>query len=201
MSLSFAAAVPTVTVQYESPGVETPVSQLTEPDTTSVQPAQTSPQPGPSPSQPAAKKFAWVLVDTVTNNAKADIDHTNSGGVYQEAASAAPGSYTYSHKYIGESDTYPDPDQINGEGYAMKLDFSVPPSVIQGGETVELSFNLAFTSQNVSYFDGNGSCRADLDSERFVNKSGKSFFEIYCSAKYSQKNVLSVSDTLSATAP
>lgn len=155
-------------------------------------------QPG---QQPVGKKYAWVLVDTVTNNAKEDIDHTNSGGVYQAAASASPGSYTYSHKYIGETDTYPDPDQINGEGYAMKLDFSVPPTVIQGGETVTLSFNLAFTEQNVSYFDGNGSCRADLDSARFVNKAGKNLFEIYCSAKYSKKNVLSVSDTLTATAP
>jgi hypothetical protein len=201
MTLSFVAVAPTATVRYESPGAEKPAFPTPAPPTTPDQPAQTSPQSSTSPSQPTAKKYAWVLVDTVTNNAKEDIDHTNSGGVYQAAASAAPGSYTYSHKYIGETDTYPDPDQINGEGYAMKLDFSVPPSVIQGGETVELSFTLAFMEQNVSYFDGNGSCRADLDSTRFVNKAGKSSFEIYCSAKYSQKNILSVSDTLTATAP
>lgn len=163
----------------------------------------TSPSQTPEASSPTNKapQYAWVLVETITNDGKSDVDHTNNGGVYQASASASPGSYSYSHKYIGETDTYPDPDQINGEGYAMKLDISIPPSVIQGGETVSLSFNLAFTSQNVSYFDGSGGCRADLGPTHFVNKDGKSFFEIYCSVKYSEKNVLLVSDTITAAAP
>ena len=193
--------VTTITFKVTPPTVNVVIDEapLVKPKQTSD--SSSAPQTEQPGQQPAGEKYAWVLVNTVTNNAKEDIDHTNSGGVYQAAASASPGSYTYSYKYIGETDTYPDPDQINGEGYAMKLDFSVPPTVIQGGETVTLSFNLAFTEQNVSYFDGNGSCRADLDSERFVNKAGKSFFEIYCSAKYSEKNVLSVSDILTAKAP
>ncbi len=194
------APVKTVTFKVTPPNVNVIID-----DAPPAKPEQSDnsskPQTEQAGQQPAGKKYAWVLVDTVTNDAKDDIDHMNSGGVYQATASALPGSYTYSQKYIGETDTYPDPDQINGESYAMKLDFSVPPTVIQGGETVTLSFNLAFTEQNVSYFDGNGSCRADIDSARFVNKAGKSSFEIYCSAKYSQKNVLSVSDTLTATAP
>lgn len=155
----------------------------------------------PQQQQPVTEKYAWILVDTVNVDDKEEISHTNNGGVYQASASASPGSYTYSSKYIGETDTYPDPDQKNGEGYAMKLHFSVPPKVIQGGETVTLKFNLAFTEQNISYFDGNGSCRADFDNIRFVNNNGKNFFKIYCSVKYSKDNVLSVSDTITAKAP
>lgn len=182
---------------------DTKVQTPDSPKTTTTPKASEVSQPSEPASPPTTKdpKYAWVLVQTINEDAKADIEHTNKGGVYQASSSAAPGSYTYSHKYIGETDTYPDPDQKNGEGYAMKLDISVPPSVIQGGETVSLEFNLAFTEQNVSYFDGNGSCRADFNSTRFVNKAGKSFFEIYCSVKYSTKNVLSVSDTITAKAP
>lgn len=188
-TISFAAAYPTTLVELSSSDekkTELPKTKPTESTTT--------------PQQPAGK-YAWVLVETITNDSKADIEHTNKGGKYQDTASASPGSYTYSSKYIGETDTYPDPDMIHGEGYGVKLDISAPPSVIQGGDTVSLSFNLAFTSQNLSYFDGNGSCRADLDNTRFVNKNGKGSFEIYYSVKYSQKNVLSVSDTITATAP
>jgi hypothetical protein len=151
--------------------------------------------------QPEEKKYAWVLVQTINEDAKEYLAHTNKGGIYQVSASSAPGSYTYTWKYVGETDTYPDPDQIHGEGYATKLDITVPPTVIQGGETVSLKFNLAFTGQNLSYFDGHGNCRADFDKTRFANQKGKNFFEIYYSVKYSSKNVLSVSDTITAKAP
>ncbi|MEL1135029.1 hypothetical protein AAC978_07575 [Desulfitobacterium sp. THU1] len=191
MTLPFMAAYPTTVVELSSPDEE-------KPEPPKAPPVETATTPLP---QPTAKKFAWVLVQTINQDDKANTENMNKGGIYQVGATASPGSYTFSSKYIGETDTYPDPDQISGEGYAMKLDFSVPPTVIQGGEKITLSFNLAFTQQNVSYFDGNGSCRADLDNTRFVNKNGKSFFEIYCSLKYSNKNVLSVSDTITAKAP
>lgn len=190
MIVPFEAAYPTTVVELQSSEEE---------KTPSAQPS--APSPEATQAQSETKKYAWVLVDTISSDNKAEIDHTNKGGIYQLSSSAAPGSYTFSSKYIGETDTYPDPDQVSGEGWATKLDFSVPPTVIQGGETITLSFNLAFTEQNVSYFDGTGSARADLESTKFVNANNKSFFEIYCSVKYSSKNVLSVSDTISAIAP
>lgn len=200
LTVPFQAAAPSAVAEYQSPDAEDKKPPELKPET----PGTAGPQPAKpeQPAQPsAAPKYAWVLTETVTNDEKNEVDHTNKGGVYQVSASAAPGSYTYSSKYIGETDTYPEPDQKHGENYAVKLDISVPPKVIQAGQTVSLDFNLAFTAQNISYFDGKGSCRADLNSTRFVNKNGKSFFEIYCSVKYSQKNVLSVSDTLTAKAP
>lgn len=199
LTVPFQAAVPSTVAEYQSPDAE----EKKPPETKPEKPAAAKPEPTQptQPQQPEVSKYAWVLVETVTNKEQSEVDHTNKGGVYQITASASPGSYTYSSKYVGETDTYPEPDQIHGEGYAMKLDISVPPKVIQAGQTVSLDFKLAFTAQNISYFDGNGSCRADLNNTRFANKNGKSFFEIYCSVKYSQKNVLSVSDTITAKAP
>jgi hypothetical protein len=201
LTLSFAATVPTATVQYESPGAEAPVSPTPAPFTTPDQPEQTPPQSSTSPPQSASKQYAWVLVDTVHETYKADIDNTNKGGVYEVSASASPGSYTYSWKYVGESDDYYDPDVLHGESYATQLTLSVPPHTIKGGETVSLDFSLSFTGQNLSYYDGHGSCRADWGNVKFKNANGKSFFEIYSSVKYSDKNVSSVSGTISAVIP
>ncbi len=154
------------------------------------------------PEQPGAKQeYAWVLVETINEMQEADIENTNKGNIYQKSASAAPGSYSFSWKYIGESDDYYDPDMLNGESFATQLTFSVPPTVIQGGETVSLSFNLSFTEQNLSFFDGNDGCRADWSDLHFTNAAGKNFFKIYSSVKYKDKNVSSVSDTISAVIP
>lgn len=201
LTLSFAATVPTATVQYESPGAEVPVSPTPAPSTTPDQPEQTSPQSSTSPPQSASKQYAWVLVETVHETYQANIDNTNKGGVYEVSASASPGSYTYSWKYVGESDDYSDPPFIHGEGYATQLTISVPPNTMKGGETVSLNFNLAFTEQNLSYYAGSGSCRADWGNVKFKNADGKSFFEIYSSVKYKEKNVFSVSGTISAVIP
>jgi hypothetical protein len=159
-----------------------------------------SAEPEPVLSE-AKQEYAWVLVDTVNENYQANIDNTNKGGVYEVSASASPGSYTYSWKYVGESDDYSDPPFIHGEGYATQLTISVPPNTMKGGETVSLNFNLAFTEQNLSYYAGSGSCRADWGNVKFKNADGKSFFEIYSSVKYSEKNVSSVSGTVSAVIP
>lgn len=158
-------------------------------------------EPSTELQQPKDKEYAWVLVDTVQETYQANIDNTNKGGVYEVSASASPGSYTYSWEYVGESDDYPDPDMLHGESYATQLTISVPPNMIKGGETVSLNFNLAFTEENLSYFDGHGSCRADWGNLKFKNAEGKSHFEIYSSVKYSDKNVSSISGTISAVIP
>lgn len=160
-----------------------------------------SSEPSVEPQQPGDPKYAWVLVDTIPRDQKADIENTNKGGIYQVSASSSPGNYTYSHEYIGETDTYPDPDQRSGESYATLLTMSVPPEVIKGGETVSISFNLSFTDDDISYFDGSGSARADWGNLKFVNSAKKNFFEIYSSVKYSSKNVKSINDTISAVIP
>jgi len=172
-----------------------PPPNAEEPDTD-------EPSAEPEPVLPEAKKeYAWVLVETVQETYQADIDNTNKNGVYEVSASASPGSYTYSWKYVGESDDYPEPDMVHGESYATQLTISVPPDIIKGGEMVNLHFKLAFTDVNLSYFDGRGSARADWGNLKFKNATGKTHFDIYSSVKYSEKNVLSVSDTISAVIP
>lgn len=188
LTVPFKVSFPTTTILLSSSGEE------------EQEPEQSGEAQGEA-TQPEAKEYAWVLVETVHETQQADIDNTNKGGVYQKSASASPGSYTYSWKYVGESDDYYDPDILHGEGYATQLTISVPPNMIKGGETVSLNFNLAFTEQNLSYYDGGGSCRADWGNLKFKNAEGKSFFEIYSSVKYSDKNVSSVSGTISAVIP
>lgn len=194
---------PKVTL-YSADGVELGRDSITIILEKSGEPAPTQEPPYEPPGSfvtPAEREYAWVLVDTVPKDMQYDIDHTNKGGVYEVRASTSPGNYTYSCKYIGESDDYYDPPTIHGESYATLLTFSVPPTVIRGGETVSLSFSLVFTDTNLSSVHGKGSARADWDNLRFTNAGGKNVYEIFSSVYYSQKNVLSVSDTLSAVVP
>lgn len=132
---------------------------------------------------------------------KHDVENTNKGGIYEKSASASPGNYTFSQKYLGDTDDYYDPPTLHGESFATLLTFSVPPEVIRAGETVSLSFSLVFTDTNLSAFHGTGSARADWDNLRFTNADGKNVFEIFYSVYYSEKNVLSISDTVSAVIP
>lgn len=67
--------------------------------------------------------------------------------------------------------------------------------------SVSLDFNLSFTDDNLSYFAGTGSARADWGNVRFKNADGKPHFDIYSSVKYKEKNVSSVSGTISAVIP
>jgi len=200
-------------VELYKPGEDTPALvvpfKVSYPTTTillssSGEKEQEPEQPGVTEDevqQPEVKEYAWVLVETVHETRQANIDNLNKGGVYQESASASPGSYTHTWRYVGESDDYPDPDMLHGESFATQLTITVPPAQIKGGETINLSFNLSFTEQNLSYFDGHGSARADWGNLRFTNSDGKYTFEIYSSVKYSEKNVSSVSDTISAVIP
>jgi hypothetical protein len=189
LTVPFKVSYPVTTIYLSSRGEE----QQKESD-------ETSPGEQTDTASPE-KEYAWVLVDTVHETQQYDIDNTNKEGVYQKSASVSPGSYTFSWKYVGESDDYYDPDMLHGESYATQLTISVPPETIKGGETVSLSVNLAFTEQNLSYFDGSEACRADWGTVRFGNAAGKSNFEIYSSVKYKEKNVSSVSETISAVIP
>ncbi|MEA5025614.1 MAG: zinc-ribbon domain-containing protein [Desulfitobacterium hafniense] len=188
LTVPFKVSYPTTTILLSSSGEKE--QEPEPPDVTQEE-----------PQQPEAKEYAWVLVETVHRDMKEDIEHTNKGGIYEKGASASPGNYTYSWKYIGESDDYYKPPTIHGESYATLLTFSVPPEVIRGDQTINLSFNLSFTDNNLSGFDGRGYARADWGNLRFSNADGKSGFEIYSSVKYSEKNVLSVGDTVSAVIP
>ena len=192
LTVGFKVAYPLTTIYLTSKGKE----EKKEPEVEE----EAIPTEQPVNSE-AEKEYAWVLVDTIHETRQSDIDNTNNGGIYKKSASASPGNYSFTWEYVGESDDYYDPDMINGESYATQLTITAPPAEIKGGETLSLDFNLAFTEQNLSFFDGHGGCRADWGNVKFTNVSGKNFFEIYSSVKYSEKNVLSVSDTISAVIP
>lgn len=156
--------------------------------------------------------FEWVLTKTVNYDRKKEIDEKNKNcaGVYSYSASSAPGSYSYTWTYLGDTDNYYDPPTLNGENSTSKCTWTVPPSTIQGGEKVTLSFELSFGSQKLSFFSDKATADADFDkwdvspgsvtdnSIRFANKDGKTSFTI---DTYKTVKIYSLSETVTAVAP
>jgi hypothetical protein len=162
------------------------------------------------PFQADAAGARWVLTSVVNYDGKSEVDHTNKGGVYEASSKSSPGSYSYTWKYLGEGDTYYDPDLLAGEHSTSECTFSTPPTTIQGGAIVTLSMKLSFGDQLLSYYTDKANASADFDkwdvapgdvtgtSIPFKNKDGKSSFKI---DTYKTVKVYSVSDTLTAKAP
>lgn len=152
----------------------------------------------------------WRMIDTKNYDGKDQVDATNANGAYSATSSSSPGSYSYTWEYLGDTDTYYDPDLLNGENSSSICTFSVPPSVIMGGETVTLSLSLQFGAQMLSYFSDAASASADFDQwdvepgftadggPSFKNAEEKELFEI---STYPSINILSVSETITAIAP
>lgn len=159
---------------------------------------------------PKNAAFAWVLVDTVTYDGSVQIAATNANGVYRATGSTSPGSYSYTWSYLGSTDTYYDPDLLNGEGATILGNNSTPPSIIKGEESVSLTLNLSIGSDNLSYFTANGAISADIDGwdvapgfatnayEDFVNKDNKSSFIVNT---YKTIQITTISESVSATMP
>lgn len=155
-------------------------------------------------------EFAWILVDTITYDGQKDIDATNAGAVYSASATAAPGSYSYTWSYLGKTDTYYDPDLLNGEGATIQANSSTPPSIIKGEEMISLDLSISVTEDNLSYYSTSGTISADIDEwdmtpgsttnkyDDFVNKDGKSSFKV---DTYSTVQIYSTNDTVSAKMP
>lgn len=159
---------------------------------------------------PKNPDFAWVLVDTVTYDGSVQIAATNANGVYSALGSTSPGSYSYTWSYLGSSDTYYDPDLLNGEGATILGNNSTPASIIKGEELVSLTLNLSIGSDNLSYFTADGAISADIDNwdvapgfstnayEDFVNKDNKSSFIV---STYKTIQLTTISETVTATMP
>ena len=109
--------------------------------------------------------FAWVRAGTVTYDRKKEIEEANKNraGVYSYSAASSEGSYSYTWTYVGKGDTYYDPDLLHGENSTSKCTWTVPPTTIQGGETVTLSLELSFGSQELSFYSDNAGASADFD--------------------------------------
>jgi len=125
--------------------------------------------------------FAWVLVNTVNYDGKVHVDATNKGGVYEATSSSAPGSYSYTWKYLGDGDNYYDPDLLPGENSTSSCIFTVPPSTIKGGEEVTLSLKLSFGSQKLSYYTDKATAGADF--EKWDVESGYVLHRVLSSLK------------------
>lgn len=85
----------------------------------------------PIPADAAGAR--WVLVDIVNYDGKKGVDNTNKGGVYEASATASPGSYSYTWKYLGKGDTYYGPDLLAGENSTSQCTFSTPQPPFREG--------------------------------------------------------------------
>lgn len=154
--------------------------------------------------------YAWVYLTSVSFDGAVQITNTNTNGVYSASGTSAPGSYSYTWSYLGDTDTYYDPDVIHGEGATVKGTSSIPPTLIQGGEVITLTLSIEVAEDNLSYYTANGSISADIDAfdmeagytsnayDDFVNKDGKSNFTV---DTYHTRQIYSAGDTVTATMP
>lgn len=155
----------------------------------------------------ASKTNAWILVATKNFDAQAEVDLTNSRGSYQVTSSISPGSYSSTTAYMGDTDTYYDPDYIHGENLAVVANWSTPPSTIQGGETVSLTVSISavnnqsafkFAASTEAYID-----KADMEPgftsgyyDSFADENGKTDYEVTFG-----KNYATEAGTVSAKMP
>ena len=155
-------------------------------------------------------QFAWVFKESVVYDGKKGIENTNKGGVYSASGEVKPGSFTYTWTYLGDGDTYYDPDLLTGEGATIVGTNSEPPKIIKGDEVVSLSLSISISKHMLSYYSANGYISADIDEfdmepvyttnryEDFVNKDKRSTFKV---DTYSTVQVYSNGDTVTARMP
>lgn len=155
-------------------------------------------------------EYAWVFLESVVYDGSKDIESTNAGGVYSASGSASPGAYSYTWKYLGEGDTYYDPDLLAGEGATITGTNSTPPSIIKAGDVVTLTLNISIGDNKLSYYTANGAISADIDNadvgagyttnayDDFVNAAGKSTFKV---DTYKTVQRYTDGDTVTATMP
>jgi len=157
-----------------------------------------------------SKNYAWVLVDTINYDGAEDIEHTNEGGIYEAKGNVSSGNYSYSFKYLGESDDYYTPPVINGEGATINCNFTAPPKTIKADETISLKLSMEITNNSLSYYTAAAKASADIEDPTmlpgftsgneivFVNDEEKEAFTV---DTYKTVNILSINENITAKAP
>ena len=137
------------------------------------------------------KDASWVQLKVELVDYSDDIDakNLNYAGTYQYTQTTSETTVTSSWTYVGATDTYPDPDMINGETYTSQTVFSTLPARVNSGETFPVTITASVLAINLSYFDGSASGRVDvtsvtaagvsLGSTKCYDENGNNFFEAY----------------------
>lgn len=154
-------AVATDTIRIILETQQTLSPQPTEPEIIVAEPT----------SPPTHSNHTWVLLSTETHDAREDFESVNQryAGVYENSGTASPGTFTWTHTYIGNTDTYANPPMVHGEGGACQGSYIQPPSVINGNENISITFSLSFTANNYSYF----SLQCGMNSQLIWYKNGQ----------------------------
>lgn len=182
LSATFLVSYPTTTIVLQSKDEE------------NDNPTGISEDSNATSESPKAETFTWVLKEVIDNDNAKGWEEANNQEYYEYAPGYAPGSYSLTWTYVGESDDYYNPPYVHGESYGVQAGWSGPPSELIPGELLELNVSIAKTADTLSAFKPSGSTRAYLNGDNMTSTDGKSVYEI-------SEDVESASGTVTATIP
>ncbi len=155
------------------------------------------------------EQYAWIMVEIVDYDPAEAREKNNSNLKipYRRDSSYGRGSFYKKDTYRGKTDTWHDPDMINGEYCAIQATWSKPPTIIHADEKVTLNVSIAAVGRDLSYFSFGGSTFGSFDhaairpgyarnSIPFKDKAGINNFTVD-----SKNDYAAISREVSATAP
>lgn len=135
-----------------------------------------------------ASDGAWVRVKVIDGSNDAKWQEQNTSKAYRYTPSYGRGSYSVKTTYIGKTDTYYKPPQVNGESLEVQARWTTPPETIQAKDSVALGFTLAVTQNTQSAFKFSGSTSAWLGNTRLATSQGKNNFEVSFNNQYAAQS-------------
>ena len=137
------------------------------------------------------KDASWIqlkqeLVDYSNEVAEKNL---NYAGTYEYSQTSSGTTVQSRWTYVGKTDTYPDPDMVNGETYTSVTVFSEPPPSVAANGTFPVTITASVIDYNLSYFDGSASGRVDvttvtangtsMGSAKCFDENSNNFFEAF----------------------
>lgn len=144
--------------------------------------------------------YAWVLLEIEDLDNKEKFASRNENNNYDHKGNYSRNNFSIKWTYNGKTDTYYDPDKVNGESITFNASFSNPPQVIKAGEEISINLSLSAGGNSLSFFTPSGSARAQIGKsgsgyKDFVNGDKKGSF-----ITNSKNSYTSFNETLTATA-
>ncbi|MDW7669504.1 MAG: hypothetical protein SCJ93_11825, partial [Bacillota bacterium] len=150
-----------------------------------------------------SKDYGWVLVEIIDIDNKKAFEDYNEGykDNYNIEGSYGPSNFSIKWTYIGQSDSYSDPDKVNGESITFDASFSKPPEQIKPGNEISINLSLSSGDNSLSYYNPSASARGQIGKNSsgwsyFTNIDKKSTFKTDIKNNYSTFN-----EDIFATAP
>ncbi|HCX05059.1 MAG TPA: hypothetical protein DHM42_11320 [Clostridiales bacterium] len=150
-----------------------------------------------------SEDYGWELVEIVDLDNKEAFEDYNEGykDNYNIEGSYGRNNFSIKWTYIGQTDTYSDPDKINGESITFDASFSKPPEQIKPGDEISIKVSLSAGSNSLSYYSPSASVRGQIGKNNsgwsdYINSDKKASFKTDVKNNYANFN-----EDILATAP